>query len=300
MESTKKIMPQFKTPLVSIVTPSFNQGKYIEDNILSVKNQNYKNIEHIIIDGGSKDNTLEILQKYQHSYNMYWISEPDKGQANAINKGFKLANGEIVGWLNSDDIYFDVGVIKQIVHEFYHRHKADIIYGDVVIINEKNFILKVQCFPKFNYQRMLRGDYIGQPGAFFRRKVVIENLLDENLQFGMDYEFWLRLGKKYNFIHIPKIIAGDRNHTERKILKRRNEMVIERDQIMQKYGQDFGLKYRLGKVSDKIIGGLFCRLKGSWILFRLPYKEKLCIPLTVRKPPSICFNQLWRKNKNIH
>ena len=102
-------------PLVSIVTPSYNQGKFIEDTILSVKNQSYPNIEHIVVDAGSTDGTLKILRKYEKEYNLKWVSEPDEGQSDAVNKGFEMAKGEIVDWINSDDVYFDTMTISYVV-----------------------------------------------------------------------------------------------------------------------------------------------------------------------------------------
>lgn len=96
---------QSPEPLVSIVTPSFNQGRFIEETILSVKNQNYPHIEHLIIDGGSTDETLDVIRRYEGTYNLRWVSEPDEGQADALNKGFRLARGEVLGWLNADDTY---------------------------------------------------------------------------------------------------------------------------------------------------------------------------------------------------
>ncbi|MCK4733699.1 MAG: glycosyltransferase, partial [Methanophagales archaeon] len=115
--------------LVSIITPSYNQGRFIEDALLSVKNQDYPNIEHIIVDGGSIDNTLEILRKYENEYNLRWISEPDEGQSGAVNNGFRMAKGEIIGWVNSDDGYFDVSAISSVVKYFDKYKGADVIYG---------------------------------------------------------------------------------------------------------------------------------------------------------------------------
>ena len=116
-------------PLVSVVTPSYNQGGYIEETIISVLNQNYKNIEYIIIDGGSKDNSVEVIKKYASKL-AYWISEPDKGQADAINKGFLKANGDYICWINSDDILYP-DFISRRIKEFEQNPEIDMIYGDV-------------------------------------------------------------------------------------------------------------------------------------------------------------------------
>ena len=114
-------------PLVSIITPSYNQGMFIEDTILSVKNQDYQNVEHIIIDGGSTDNTMDILKRYEGAYNMRWTSEPDRGQSDARNKGWRASNGQIVGWLNSDDVYLEKNTIGYVVEQFASHQDADIV-----------------------------------------------------------------------------------------------------------------------------------------------------------------------------
>jgi glycosyltransferase involved in cell wall biosynthesis len=120
-------------PLVSIVTPSYNQGQFIEETTLSVKNQDYPNIEHIVVYGGSTDEILEILKRYEGTYNLRWISEPDEGHADAVNKGFAMAKGEIISWLNSDDVYFDKGTISSVMEAFQRHSEADIVYGNCVI-----------------------------------------------------------------------------------------------------------------------------------------------------------------------
>jgi glycosyltransferase involved in cell wall biosynthesis len=214
-------------PLVSIVTPSYNQGEFIEDTILSVKNQDYPNIEHLVVDGGSTDNTLEILRKYENQYNLRWISEPDEGQSDAVNKGFRIARGDIVGWLNSDDVYFTRDIISYVVYKFEEVKDVDVMYGDRAVINENSFIKRVCRMPSWNYNRLLRGSCIPQPSTFFRKNVILENKLDKNSHFSMDLEFWLRLGEKCNFSHMDRIIAGDRLHAK---TKRMSNTTIHKDE----------------------------------------------------------------------
>jgi len=158
-------------PLVTIVTPSLNQGRFIEETILSVLNQDYPNIEYLIVDGGSTDSTLGILKKY--SDRLTWISEQDSGQSNAINKGFKMANGEIVAWLNSDDLYEPGAVIKAVAC-FTAMQEVMLVYGGANFINEDGKIIA-----KFEHSRphdlwvlVNELDYVLPPTAFIRKSAL--------------------------------------------------------------------------------------------------------------------------------
>jgi glycosyltransferase involved in cell wall biosynthesis len=228
-----------KQPLISVVTPSYNQGQFIEDTILSVKNQNYPNIEHIIIDGGSTDSTLEILKKHEGTYNMRWISEPDKGQADAVNKGFKMASGEIVGWLNSDDVYFSVDVLSKVASEFLKGPIVDAVYANRVVIDESNHLVKLQYSRKFHYNKLLKSYYsLYQETVFLRREVIERCQLNINLYIVLDSEFWLRIGKHYNFKYVNEFFGAFRVHNENKTvvgdhIPRWNK---EKQYLMNEYG----------------------------------------------------------------
>ena len=191
---------------ISIITPSYNQADFIEDAIKSVIAQNYENFEHIIIDGESSDGTLEILKKYKH---IHWISEADKGQSDALNKGFRLAHGDIIGWLNADDIYLENAFIN-INKAFISNPLADIIYGEI-IFTDRNFKNKRNKYDhKFNRNVLLYYDcIIPSAGAFFSKKIFSEkNYLDINFKASMDYEFFCRLvANNYKFVYIPQPIA---------------------------------------------------------------------------------------------
>lgn len=241
-------------PLVSIITPSYNQGKFIEDTILSIKNQDYPNIEHIIIDGGSTDETMEILERYKNTYNLKWVSEPDKGQSDAVNKGFQKSSGEIIGWLNSDDVYFDKNVILYIVDKFNCSPNIDVIYGDSVVINDDNFISRARKSMSFSYPRLLRVNYITQPSTFLRKNIITKHKIKLNLDLTMDYEYWLRIANnRSEFLYINKIISADRRYADTKTQKRRREMKAEAKRIRQNYGVNFNLTYYTLNNIDKII-----------------------------------------------
>lgn len=260
-------------PLVSIVTPSYNQRRFIEETILSVNNQDYPNLEHIIVDGNSKDETVEILRKYEGMYNMRWISEPDEGHADAVNKGFRITKGEIIGWLNSDDVYVDISVVRSVVEAFQKHPGVDVVYGNCLFIDEDNTILRVQCVPRFSYRRLLQWCLLEQPAVFFRRKVIEAHQLNVRLKIAIDYEYWLHIGKQYYFYHLPKVVAADRNHPQRISVTRAEELLKESEELRRQYGHIHDWRYYLTRAIDMIFSGLMRRVKGLFVLMMLRLKK---------------------------
>ncbi len=220
---------------VSIITPSYNQGRFIEETILSVKNQDYPNIEHIIIDGGSTDGTIEILKRYDH---LIWVSEPDNGQTNAINKGFRMATGDILTYLNSDDLLLP-GAVRAVVDAFNIYPEVDFVYGNYTIIDSKgNHLLSRKTI---NYDRnvLIYGRaLIAQPASFFRRDVIEKiGLLDESYDFCMDLEFWIRAalnGIRFQRLDFP--LAAQRLHNDAKTMNMGWKLNDEHRRILNQYG----------------------------------------------------------------
>ena len=203
-------------PLVSIVTPSFNQSQFLESTIQSVLNQDYSNLEYIVVDGGSTDGSLEIIKRYQEKL-AAWICEPDHGQSEAINKGFDLSQGDYMAWLNSDDLY-KPSAVREAVEYLQVNPQVGLVYGDTEIINENG-----QTIGKFNakqasYQRLMRGGvYIPQPATFWRRELWDRaGSLDLTLYFAMDYDLWVRFAKNTDIHYLPKLWASFRMHGEGK------------------------------------------------------------------------------------
>jgi GDP-D-mannose 3',5'-epimerase len=191
-----------KFPKISIITPTYNQANYIERTIKSILDQDYPNIEYIVMDGGSKDGTVEILKKY--SDRIIWKSEKDKGQADAINKGLKIATGDICAYINSDDVY-EPGAFKKVAAFFTDNPSMRWVYGKCRIINEddqeiRKFVTwyKNISLANYSYKKLLVENFISQPATFWKRDLHKElGLFDENEYHVMDYEFWLRVGSKY-------------------------------------------------------------------------------------------------------
>jgi glycosyltransferase involved in cell wall biosynthesis len=228
-------------PKISIVTPSYNQASFIEEMLHSVKDQNCSSLEHIVIDGASMDRTVAILQEYSQRpdwQHLRWVSEPDRGQSDALNKGFRMATGDLTGWLNSDDRYRP-GCFDAVMAAGQQHPEADVFYGDYTWIDEHNMCTQIRREIEFSrfvlgYHRVL---YIPTTSTFFRRRIFDEgNWIDTRYHYAMDYEFFLRLaGGGYRFQHIPQLLADFRWHSESKSGNQSTKQLAEHDEIARMY-----------------------------------------------------------------
>lgn len=192
-------------PLVSIITPCMNGREYIEHAINNVLEQRFHSLEHIVVDGGSTDGTVDILRNYPH---LRWISEPDNGQAHAINKGFRMARGEIIGWLNGDDSY-TLGAIHYAAEYMLKNPECDIVYSDCNIIRDDGRILTVFRTRQVVGWEQLIGGWIHTPAVFFRRRILDKvGYLNENLHYVLDNEFWLRAAPYVRQHYLPRTLAN--------------------------------------------------------------------------------------------
>lgn len=202
-------------PRISIVTPSFNQGAFLEQCICSVLDQNYPNLEYILIDGGSTDNSFEIIKKYKQHLT-FWVSEPDCGQSAAINKGCQQATGEIVAWLNSDDFYLP-GSLARIAEIYQQQPGASFYFGDGYIA-DKSGTKKCAFFPAkpitYDQQLFIFGlNYVLQPAAFINKQFLLQTgKLGVSLRYGMDFDLWARLAKLAEPVFVPEFLAVAREY----------------------------------------------------------------------------------------
>jgi glycosyltransferase involved in cell wall biosynthesis len=213
-------------PRISIVTPSYNQGQFIEETIRSVLLQGYPNLEYIIIDGGSSDNSIEIIKKYEKHFT-YWVSEPDTGPADAINKGWQRTSGEIVAYLNSDDAYFP-GALAAVAEAFQQYREAIAISGNELKINKEGFVLEESNIKQINHSTLLNLNFISQPATFIKKSTLtLAGGIDIKVKYIFDFELWLRITRLGSITCIPNLLAVTRWHNDTITLSRRSEIGSE-------------------------------------------------------------------------
>lgn len=203
-------------PRVSVLTPSYNQARWLGDNLRSVSAQTHPNIEHVVMDGGSTDQSVQILAAADPP--VVWESTPDRGQSDAINRAFARSTGEIIGWLNSDDAYFSRDAVAMAVDAFRVRPDVGVVYGHAALVNAAGHLLQVLWTPPFS-KRRIRSSYnpISQPTVFVRRSVIERpSFVDRDFHYMMDRELWLYLSERTDFHRIDRILAVDRHHPARK------------------------------------------------------------------------------------
>lgn len=220
--------------LVSIVTPSLNQSSYLRQALHSVQAQTHPTIEHIVVDGGSTDGTLDILRDYAE---VRWVSEPDRGQSHALNKGFALASGDVLGWLNADDAYEPTAVAEAVAA--IEEADAAFVYADVTRVNDHGSNpRRIRSRPLFDLWTELNlGCGIYSPAVFFTREALdAVGPLDESLHLTMDYDLWLRIGSTFRVHHVDAVWAVQRIHDDAKTMRHYDDFWPERLTVSRRHG----------------------------------------------------------------
>jgi glycosyltransferase involved in cell wall biosynthesis len=227
-------------PRISVITPSFNQARFIERTIRSVLNQGWPNLEYIVIDGASTDGSREIIRRYE-PYLSRWFSEPDRGQTDAILKGLGHATGEYVTWICSDDVLFP-GSLERMAGALAAHPEAGIVYGGVAFIDEEDRILKVRSYPDMDLSKLLyeRHSTVAQPSSLIRRKTLDEaGGLDRTLSYCMDYDLWIRLLRVSGCVNLGEtVLSGYRLHTRSKTVGSYRKMALEKIAVNRRYTGD--------------------------------------------------------------
>ncbi|XOV91161.1 MAG: glycosyltransferase family 2 protein [Bacteroidota bacterium] len=270
-------------PKISIVTPSFNQASYLEQTILSVLDQNYANLEYIIIDGGSTDGSVDIIRKYEDQL-VFWASEKDNGQTHAINKGFQKATGDIITWLNSDD-YYEPGIFEKVAKSF-NETKADFLVGAVNLVDEKGDLIEQKngYWPEKSERMYDRTIYLAQPASFFKRDLLDRvGYLDESLNYTMDFDFWVRLRlAECEFKTIDEVLTNFRQHDQSKTSE--GGWLFTRE-LLHKYA-------KVKNLGNEDLRRIICHFLEVYMFSReVPKKEKLrFLPIfTLLRPKLVPF-----------
>ena len=250
--------------LVSIITPSYNQSAYLEQTIQSVLTQDYPQIEYLVVDGASTDGSLEIIKRYEDKL-AWWVSEKDKGQADAINKGFARASGEIIAWLNSDDYYLP-GTVQSAVKSFEENPDVVLVYGNMLAVDKHGRTFNTLKYKQLTLEDLLCFQIIGQPAVFMRRSVLQKvGGLDSSFHFLLDHLLWIQIAHHGRILCVDQTWAAARYHAEAKNRAKAAEFGREAFRILDKVALDDNLAPFLANVKRRALAAAY-RVDSRYLL----------------------------------
>jgi glycosyltransferase involved in cell wall biosynthesis len=254
--------------LVSVVTPTLNQARYLEATIRSIRAQTYPDIEHIVIDGGSTDGTLELLRRLAGDESLRWLTEPDDGMYDAINKGLALTTGEVLAYLNSDDAWMPWAVAT-VMRVFEARPEVELVFGDGLKVEEPSGVQRLRLFPPFDRQSLANHESLMQPAVFWRRSL-FERIggFDSAMRYVADLDYWLRAAEAGAAIaHVDEVIAIERIHEARLSSAQQDRMAAEDRGMRAKHagvGAGSADRARAARRNSRWKRRLYRRFLGAW------------------------------------
>lgn len=242
-------------PRISIITPSYNQGQFLEATVRSVMEQGYPNLEYIIMDGGSTDHSLDIIKQYA-DFVTYWASEKDEGQTHAINKGFERSSGDILGWLNSDDTYLP-GALTTVAKAFMEAdEKVGAVVGSGYRVDTQGNILVERHMTTIDYEHILmwtRPEYFCQPSCLFTRKAWEKcGPLDQSLHYSMDLALWLNIAQHFDYLRIDQPLSNTTVHPDAKTMSKASYSLIDTAILLMRHGREDLARFQLNKLARRL------------------------------------------------